>query len=107
MHQTTVAKIERGSRPLRVAEAAALARIFGVPALAVFESDGPEDQPEEISELQRQLDEANMRADRAKDSLYRQAETFAYLRGEVEKVAWRMNEAAARRQTKRDDAPET
>lgn len=31
MHQTTVAKIEAGTRPLRVAEAAALAHIFSVP----------------------------------------------------------------------------
>lgn len=36
MHQTTVAKIERGTRPLRVAEAAAIANIFRVPPLAVF-----------------------------------------------------------------------
>src|ERR1700736_1720387 len=36
MHQTTVAKIERGTRPLRVAEAAAIATLFRVPPLAVF-----------------------------------------------------------------------
>jgi CelD/BcsL family acetyltransferase involved in cellulose biosynthesis len=36
LHQTSVAKIERGTRPLRVAEAAAIATIFRVPPLAVF-----------------------------------------------------------------------
>ena len=36
LHQTSVAKIERGTRPLRVAEAAAIATIFRVPPLTVF-----------------------------------------------------------------------
>jgi transcriptional regulator with XRE-family HTH domain len=36
MHQTTVAKLEAGKRPLRVAEAFALAQVFGLPPLAMF-----------------------------------------------------------------------
>jgi hypothetical protein len=36
MHQTTVAKLEAGKRPLRVAEAVALAQVFGLPLLAMF-----------------------------------------------------------------------
>src|SRR6516162_3107550 len=36
MHQTTVAKIERGTRPLRVAEATAIAEVFEMPIMAVF-----------------------------------------------------------------------
>src|SRR6476646_1132206 len=35
MHQTTIAKIERGMRPLRVAEATAIATIFEMPIMAV------------------------------------------------------------------------
>lgn len=45
MHQTNVGKIERGTRPLRVAEAVALAQIFRVPPLSVFYGAGPEDEP--------------------------------------------------------------
>jgi transcriptional regulator with XRE-family HTH domain len=36
MHQTTVAKLEAGKRPLRVAEVFALAQVFGLPPLAMF-----------------------------------------------------------------------
>lgn len=36
MHQTTVAKLEKGRRPLRVAEMYALSWIFGLPPGAVF-----------------------------------------------------------------------
>jgi transcriptional regulator with XRE-family HTH domain len=36
LDQTSVAKVERGTRPLRVAEAAAIATVFRVPTLAVF-----------------------------------------------------------------------
>lgn len=36
MHQTTVAKMEKGKRPLRVAEMFALAHVFGMPPGAVF-----------------------------------------------------------------------
>jgi transcriptional regulator with XRE-family HTH domain len=36
MHQTTVAKLEAGKRPLRVAETLALAQIFGLHPLAMF-----------------------------------------------------------------------
>lgn len=45
MHQTTVAKIERGTRPLRVAEAAAIANIFRVPPLSVFMGPPPRSFP--------------------------------------------------------------
>lgn len=36
MHQTTVAKLEAGKRPLRVAETFALAEVFGLPPLVMF-----------------------------------------------------------------------
>jgi len=36
MHQTTVAKMEKGKRPLRVAEMFALSHVFGMPPGAVF-----------------------------------------------------------------------
>ncbi|MFC6124768.1 helix-turn-helix domain-containing protein [Mycolicibacterium llatzerense] len=48
MHQTTVAKIERGARPLRVAEAAALAEVFEMPIMAVFELSLPDDHTTQL-----------------------------------------------------------
>lgn len=44
MHQTTVAKMESGSRPTNVGEVAALAAIFGVPIGSVFSADDEVDQ---------------------------------------------------------------
>src|SRR6476661_7860338 len=51
MHQTTVAKIERGTRPLRVAEAAAIAAVFRVPPLAVFLGPPPTQMPWALNKL--------------------------------------------------------
>lgn len=41
MHQTTVAKLEAGTRPTDVGEIAAIAAIFGIQPAVLFE-DGPE-----------------------------------------------------------------
>ncbi len=56
MHQTTVAKIERGSRPLRVAEAVALAEVMGMPVLSVFHGSGPEDVPMGVDMMRDRLE---------------------------------------------------
>src|SRR6478752_441284 len=55
MHQTTVAKIERGTRPLRLAEASALAEVFDMPIMAVFELSLPEDPTSELDSRRREL----------------------------------------------------
>ena len=95
MHQTTIAKIERGTRPLRVAEASALATVFRMPIMAVFELSLPEDQPADIQERQDQLEEARKAADSAREQLYSVAERHAHLLDRVEKLVLRMNEEAA------------
>ncbi|MES5378531.1 helix-turn-helix transcriptional regulator [Mycolicibacterium conceptionense] len=64
MSQTVLTKIERGQRPLRVAEASALASALGIPPLSVFYGPAEDDQPEEIQELQKEL----MRAQKALDA---------------------------------------
>jgi uncharacterized Zn finger protein len=88
------------------AEAFALAAIFKVTPLVIFESRGPEDQPEDLKKVQQELDAAIKDADTASDRLDRQAKILAYLRGRVEKIAWRMNEAAAQQQREEQSGSE-
>ena len=100
MHQTTVAKIERGSRPLRVAEAAAIAEVFNMPVMAVFELSLPTDSPwwlcenptTEIHGRQDALETARGLSDRAREALYEAAKEHAYFLGEVEKLILKMNQ---------------
>lgn len=95
MHQTTVAKIERGARPLRVAEATALAEVFGMPIMAVFELSLPQDHPGELELRRRELELARKRVDNSRDTLYSVAQNHAYLLAEVEKLILRMNQDVA------------
>jgi transcriptional regulator with XRE-family HTH domain len=63
MHQTTVAKLEAADRPIRVNEAAALARIFKVP-LAQLMAFKEVERPR-LAELRRHMEEASAAARRA------------------------------------------
>jgi len=45
MHQTTVAKMEKGKRPLRVAEMFALSNVFGMPPAAILHMPVQGDHP--------------------------------------------------------------
>jgi transcriptional regulator with XRE-family HTH domain len=91
MHQTTVAKIERGARPLRVAEAMALAEVFEMPVMAVFEPSLSEDHPGDLDSRRRELDEARARVDHSRDNLHSVARRHAQLLAEVEKLILQMN----------------
>jgi transcriptional regulator with XRE-family HTH domain len=110
MHQTTVAKIERGTRPLRVAEASAIGAVFGMPVMAVFELSLPHDapwwssdsQPTALREKQELLERARKLSERARKQLYSAAEEHAYFLGEIEKLVLAMNDAAAKEA--RDDS---
>lgn len=92
MHQTTVAKIERGARPLRVAEAMALAEVFEMPIMAVFEPSLAEDHPGDLDSRRRELDEARERVDHSRDNLHSVARRHAHLLAEVEKLILQMNQ---------------
>ncbi|GAC1398569.1 MAG: hypothetical protein NVSMB60_09870 [Mycobacterium sp.] len=104
MHQTTVAKIERGARPLRVAEASAIGAVFDMPVMAVFELSLPDDapwwssdsQPTPVREKQELLERARDLAERARKQLYSAAEDHAYFLGEIEKLVLAMNDQAAK-----------
>jgi transcriptional regulator with XRE-family HTH domain len=91
MHQTTVAKIERGARPLRVAEATALAEVFEMPIMAVFELSLPEDPMGNLDSRRRELEDARKRVDHSRDNLYSAAQRHASLLAEVEKLILGMN----------------
>jgi transcriptional regulator with XRE-family HTH domain len=104
MHQTTVAKIERGARPLRVAEAAALADVFEMPIMAVFELSLPEDHTADLDLRRIELEQARRRVDDSRDTLYSVAQHHAYLLAEVEKLILRMNQDVANEVTNDPEA---
>ncbi|NTY59096.1 helix-turn-helix domain-containing protein [Mycolicibacterium sphagni] len=92
MHQTTVAKIERGARPLRVAEAAALADLFEMPPMAVFGLAQVEDPATLVDSRHVELEQARRRVDDSRETLYCVAQHHAYLLAEVEKLILQMNQ---------------
>ncbi|QHK19726.1 helix-turn-helix domain-containing protein [Pseudarthrobacter psychrotolerans] len=55
MHQTTVAKMEKGKRPLRVAEMFALSWVFGLPPGAVFWIPAKDDLPSSMKFMTERL----------------------------------------------------
>jgi transcriptional regulator with XRE-family HTH domain len=56
MHQTTLTKLENGSRPTSVGEAAALAAIFGIPMPYLFATMGAADLRVQLAGLSHTLD---------------------------------------------------
>lgn len=92
LHQTTIAKIERGARPLRIAEAAALAEVFEMPITAIFGLALPEDRTANLDAQQRELEEARRQVDDSRETLYSVAQRHAYLMAELEKVILRIND---------------
>jgi transcriptional regulator with XRE-family HTH domain len=92
LHQTTIAKIERGARPLRIAEAAALAEVFEMPITAIFGLAQLEDRTANRGEQQRELEQARRQVDDSRETLYSVAQRHAYLMAELEKVILRINE---------------
>lgn len=92
MHQTTVAKIERGARPLRVAEASALADIFEMPITAVFGLSLAEDHSADLDMRRLELEQARRRVDDSRETLYSVAQHHANLLAEVEKLILQMNQ---------------
>lgn len=105
MHQTTVAKIERGSRPLRVAEAAAIATIFRVPPLAVFMGPPPEKQPWSLQQMHETLAAAEQALEQTKEMMESSAKVYIEQQATVFQIASVINEAALRaeKRTNNDD----
>lgn len=96
MHQTTVAKLEKGLRPLRVAEAAAIAAVFGLPPLAVFLAPPPEGTPLPLERMQESLRLAQEMLDVQKQQMYESAQRFVAQQAEVFDIARVLQSAALR-----------
>lgn len=105
MHQTTVAKLEKGSRPLRVAEASAIATIFGVPPLAVFLGPPPERTPMPLERMHEKLQSAQEHLEQIRQAIYEIAKTYADQVLAVTEMAQVMNEAALDAQRRSPDRP--
>lgn len=103
MHQTTVAKIERGGRPLRVSEAVALAQVFGVPALAVFYGPGPDLEPWSIAAMREHLERLDESVRDAQARLEEQAKDLAFWEASRTVAADMLNRSA--KAAEQNDAP--
>jgi transcriptional regulator with XRE-family HTH domain len=104
MHQTTVAKIERGTRPLRVAEAAAIATIFRVSPLAVFLGPPPELTPWPLEQLHDTIASAQNNLEEMRDQMARSAERYVEQEAYVLSLARMLNQTALQAEIgQRDD----
>ncbi len=99
MHQTTVAKLEAGERPIRINEAAALCTLFGVQLIDVL-SGGR--QPEgDVATLQQRVDAAQdsydqlraLHTDVVRDHAEAQGKARA-LEAQVQRTQVRLTQAA-------------
>ncbi len=104
MHQTTLAKLERGGRPLRVAEAVAIATIMGMPALSVFYGPGPERENFSLKALRESLEAAEEGIRFTEESLQAQYRTLTFYESLRTTTAEAINRAAL--ETDRGEHPE-
>jgi transcriptional regulator with XRE-family HTH domain len=107
MHQTTVAKIERGTRPLRVAEAAAIATLFRVPPLAVFLGPPPDLMPWSLNQLHDTISTAQNTLDEMKAQMTRSAERYVDQEAHVLALARILNQTALEAERSQADQAET
>jgi len=96
MHQTTVAKLERGARPLRVSEAVAIATAMGEPVLSVFYGPGPEQEPMSIKMLRESLERTEEAIAFAKETLASHYESLTFYETERLMTARAIQQAAAK-----------
>src|SRR5262249_1057098 len=107
-YKTTVAKLEAGKRPLRIAETFALAQVFGLPPLAMFympvkgDDVGMEYMRNRLSSLDERLEEFSETILRMVDTF---AKTYAEFSAQRLIVADNIRRAAAE-QTKEGDRGE-
>jgi transcriptional regulator with XRE-family HTH domain len=106
MHQTTVAKIERGTRPLRVAEAAAIANIFRTPPLAVFMGPPPEKMPWSMQQLHETIEMAEKHLAQMKEDMESSAKRYIEQQALVFELANVLNEAGLNAETRNTELVE-
>jgi len=71
MHQTTVAKLEAGAKPLRLNEVAAIGAYFGVPVESLWQEGGQVLTEHEVAVLREEIAGCDVRHARAIDAAQR------------------------------------
>ncbi|MEV6646027.1 helix-turn-helix transcriptional regulator [Amycolatopsis sp. NPDC051371] len=93
MHQTTIAKLESGKRPIRVSEVFALAFIFRLPMEALWSLPTPH-EPVPLKRMREEFDRINAELRDAESDLRRTNLTIRELQDHKSELAREMNEAA-------------
>ncbi|MGW4129468.1 helix-turn-helix domain-containing protein [Amycolatopsis japonica] len=94
MHQTTIAKLESGKRPIRASEVFALAYVFRIPMEALWALPTPR-EPVPLSKMREEFDEISSELREAESDLRVANMRIRELQEHKYYLAWRMNEAAA------------
>lgn len=102
MHQTTVAKIENGSRPLRVSEAIAIADVMGMPMLSVFYGPGPEDKRWGIDAMRDAMERSEQSLEFAQEQMEQAMKQVLYYENERASWAQSINRSALEFDQKRE-----
>jgi transcriptional regulator with XRE-family HTH domain len=95
MHQTTIAKLEAGKRPLRAGEAYALALVFGLPVQALWYVPVA-GEPWTLADMRQHLQEADDLVAELERALHSMIVSYADAVDRRMRLAEAMNEAAKR-----------
>ncbi|MEV6907991.1 helix-turn-helix transcriptional regulator [Amycolatopsis sp. NPDC051071] len=93
MHQTTIAKLESGKRPIRASEVFALSYVFRIPMEALWSLPTP-GEPAPLSKMREEFDELSSELREAETELRIANMRIRELQEHKHYLAWRMNEAA-------------
>lgn len=93
MHQTTVAKLEAGSKPLRLNEVAAIAAYSEVPIESLWEETGEILNEHEVAVMVREIMAVEAATEQARESLERASAEVERLNREYKHVAEAHHEA--------------
>ncbi|MEV8615673.1 helix-turn-helix transcriptional regulator [Amycolatopsis sp. NPDC051373] len=98
LHQTAIAKIESGKRPIRANEVYALALVFGLPIQALWYLPVA-GEPRSVEMLRHELEEVDKHIETMNESLQTLIGVYADAQTERMRLAKAMNEAAVEFQT--------
>lgn len=94
MHQTTISKVEAGSRPIRVADVYAFAEVLGVPAASFFFAIQPDGEEPAADELRDRLMAADQAAQEAEQVLLKASSDYAEALAERDRLARAANHSS-------------
>lgn len=106
MHQTTVAKLETGRRPVRLSEAFAVATAFRVPLLSIFHGPVP-GEPWSLKAMRERLERLDESIAGIESNLETMFKAYADYQADRLRLAAAMNEAAVAHERPEPASPET